>query len=68
MMRVLLISANREDINMPALPMGLGCVAAAVQQAGHEVKFLDLLTIDDYHQALKNRIGWQKWRRSISTT
>jgi radical SAM superfamily enzyme YgiQ (UPF0313 family) len=56
-MRVLLISANREDINMPALPMGLGCVAAAAQRAGHEVKFLDLLTVDDFHQALKNRIA-----------
>ena len=55
-MRVLLVSANREDINMPTLPMGLACVAAAVQRAGHEVKFLDLLTADDFHQALKNRI------------
>ena len=56
-MRVLLISANREDINMPTLPMGLGCVAAATQQAGHDVTFLDLMLVDDYHQALKNRIA-----------
>ena len=39
-MRVLLISANREDINMPTLPMGLGCVAAAAQRAGHEAPVL----------------------------
>lgn len=30
-MRVLLISANTETFNMPTLPMGLGCVAAALQ-------------------------------------
>ena len=38
-MSVLLISANREDINMPTLPLGLACVAAAVEQAGHAVRF-----------------------------
>jgi radical SAM superfamily enzyme YgiQ (UPF0313 family) len=56
-MRVLLISANREEINMPTLPMGLGCVAAAAQRAGHEVEFLDLMPVDDYQQTLKNRIA-----------
>ncbi len=56
-MKVLLISANREDINMTSLPMGLGSVAAAAQQAGHDVEFLDLLTADDFHQVLKNRIA-----------
>jgi hypothetical protein len=39
-MRVLFISANREDINMPTLPMGLGCVAAATQKANHDVLFV----------------------------
>ena len=28
-MRVLLISANKEKINMPLVPLGLACVAAA---------------------------------------
>jgi radical SAM superfamily enzyme YgiQ (UPF0313 family) len=46
-MRVLFISANREDINMPTLPMGLGCVAAAAQKEGHHIRFVDLLTTDD---------------------
>jgi radical SAM superfamily enzyme YgiQ (UPF0313 family) len=41
--RVLLISANTERLNMVALPVGLGLVAAAVRRAGHEVSFLDLL-------------------------
>jgi len=43
-MRVLLISANTEQINMPVLPLGMACVAAAAQNAGHEVKTLNLMT------------------------
>ena len=42
-MRVLLIAANTERINMPTLPLGLAVVATAVRQAGHEVTSLDLL-------------------------
>jgi hypothetical protein len=42
-MRVLLISANTEQINMPVLPLGLAFIAAAVQSAGHEVKMLNLM-------------------------
>jgi hypothetical protein len=40
-MRVLLISANTEQINMPVLHLGLAFIAAAVQSAGHEVKMLN---------------------------
>lgn len=42
-MRVLLISANTEPINMPVMPVGLGCVAVATRREGHEVKMLDLM-------------------------
>jgi len=55
-MRVLFISANREDINMPTLPMGLGCVAAATQKAGHDVLFVDLLTTSDIGPVIKKNI------------
>jgi radical SAM superfamily enzyme YgiQ (UPF0313 family) len=55
-MKVLLISANREDINMPTLPMGLGCVAAATQKDGHDVRFVDLLTADDIRAVLDKTI------------
>jgi radical SAM superfamily enzyme YgiQ (UPF0313 family) len=49
-MRVLLISANTEQLQMPVLPMGLACVAAAAEHAGHEVGFLNLMTKDDSEQ------------------
>jgi radical SAM superfamily enzyme YgiQ (UPF0313 family) len=42
-MNILLLSANTETINMPAIPMGLGCVGAALEAAGHRVRLLDLL-------------------------
>lgn len=46
-MRVLLVSANTERIKMTSLPLGLGMVAMAVRQAGHETAFLDLLSEAD---------------------
>ena len=55
-MRVLFISANREDMNMPTLPMGLGCVAAATQKAGHDVAFVDLLATGDIAAVIKKTI------------
>ena len=56
MMKVLLISANTEKINMPTLPMGLGLVAAAAARAGHRVDFLDLMAEDAPQEALALRI------------
>ncbi len=47
-MRTLLISANTEQLQMPVLPMGLACVAAAAGQAGHEVRVLNLMSSDDF--------------------
>jgi len=55
-MRVLLISANTEKINMPTLPLGLACVAAATQKAGHDVAMLDLMTEKDTLSVLKSAI------------
>ena len=46
-MRVLLLSANTERLNMPTLPLGLGCVAAATLAAGHQVRTLDLMWASD---------------------
>ncbi|MFC1516716.1 B12-binding domain-containing radical SAM protein [Thermodesulfobacteriota bacterium] len=46
-MKVLLISANTEQINMPVLPLGMAYVAAAVENAGHEVKTVNLMMAQD---------------------
>jgi len=56
-MRILLISANTEQINMPVLPLGLACVAASVQGAGHEVQLLNLMMQTDTQQALREAIA-----------
>ena len=46
-MRVLLVSANTEKVNMPTMPVGLAMVSAATRRAGHEVRFLDLMFEED---------------------
>ena len=55
-MRVLFTSANTEKINMPTLPMGLACVAAATQKAGHDVAMVDLMVEKDTRSVLKEAI------------
>jgi radical SAM superfamily enzyme YgiQ (UPF0313 family) len=55
-MRILLISANTEKINMPTLPLGLACVAAATRKAGHEVAMVDLVAEKDVGLVLKEAI------------
>jgi radical SAM superfamily enzyme YgiQ (UPF0313 family) len=52
-MKVLLISANTEQINMPTLPLGLACVAASTRKAGHEVTYLDLMAKKDVQAVVK---------------
>lgn len=56
-MRVLLISANREEINMRVLPMGLACVAAATKRAGHEVELLDLMEVENPEESIRQIIS-----------
>ncbi|NLO32671.1 MAG: radical SAM protein [Candidatus Hydrogenedentes bacterium] len=55
-MRILLVSPNREEVNMPVLPLGLACVAEAAARAGHEVLFLDLMGEPEPEAVLKDRI------------
>ncbi len=40
-------------MNLPALPLGLGLVAAATRAAGHEVRLLDLLSEADPDAAMR---------------
>ena len=55
-MRVLLISANTEEMNMPTLPLGLACVAASTRKAGHAVTYLDLMAKEDAQAVIKKII------------
>ena len=55
-MRVLLISANTENINMSVLPLGLACVAASTQRAGHDVAMVDLKIEKDTPTVLREAI------------
>jgi radical SAM superfamily enzyme YgiQ (UPF0313 family) len=55
-MKVLLISANTEQINMPVLPLGLAYVAAAADSQGHKVKMINLLMQTDTQKALHEAI------------
>ncbi len=54
--RVLLISANRTEINMRTMPLGLACVAQAVRDKGHTIHVLDLLQIEDAPSAVVTAI------------
>ncbi len=56
-MKVLLISANTEQINMPVLPLGLACVAAAIDKQGHTVKLLNLMMQTDTQKAVFGTIA-----------
>jgi radical SAM superfamily enzyme YgiQ (UPF0313 family) len=56
-MRVLMIAANTERINLPTLPLGPAMVAAATRAAGHEVAFLDLMGETDPGAVVRRTIG-----------
>ncbi|MBC8320913.1 MAG: cobalamin B12-binding domain-containing protein [Bacteroidetes bacterium] len=55
-MKVLLISANTERINMQAMPLGLACVAEAVKNKGHDVMMVDLMVETDAEAILAEAI------------
>ena len=56
-MKILLISANTEQINMPVLPLGLAYVAAAADNQGHTVKMLNLMMQTDTQKAVYGTIA-----------
>lgn len=56
-MKILLISANTEQINMPVLPLGMAYVGSAVQHAGHDVEILNLMMVRDIRGILRESIS-----------
>lgn len=54
-MRVLLVSANREMLPSPVVPIGLLAVASALRDA-HEVELLDLCFEDDTNAAIERAV------------
>jgi radical SAM superfamily enzyme YgiQ (UPF0313 family) len=55
-MRVLMVSANTEKINMPTFPLGLSCVAQATLKAGHDVESLDLMAEGNTEAVIRGTI------------
>ncbi len=55
-MRVLFISPNTEKINMPTVPLGLACVAAATRKSGHDAAMVDLMSARDARSVLREAI------------
>lgn len=51
-MRVLIVATNRERVPMPVVPIGACIVAAATEEAGHEVRLLDLMWVRRPKRAL----------------
>jgi radical SAM superfamily enzyme YgiQ (UPF0313 family) len=51
-MKVLLISGNREDVDIRVPALGLACIAAATAKDGHDVRLLDLLSENDPQKAV----------------
>jgi hypothetical protein len=56
-MKVLLISANTEKINLPTFPLGLACVAQATLKAGHALECLDLIGVRQPEALLRKTIS-----------
>jgi radical SAM superfamily enzyme YgiQ (UPF0313 family) len=59
-MRVLSLSAADEAGSMTPLPLGLACVAAATETAGHEVKLLILPSTIDLERKIRETIQRQR--------
>jgi radical SAM superfamily enzyme YgiQ (UPF0313 family) len=51
-----MISANTEQITMPVLPLGMAQVAAAAEQAGHEVRILNLMRPGQANRELRRAV------------
>ena len=55
-MRVLLVYSNQSHDLLPAPPIGLSYVAGATRDAGHEIRFLDLILAPRPHERLRQAV------------
>lgn len=55
-LRVLILSANNERLNMPVLPLGAAMVTASVNEAGHEATLVDLMDHGDVTATVRRAI------------
>jgi len=58
--RVLCVNPNREQMPWPVVPVGLALVATALEQAGHDVRFLDLTFSKDPARDVAAAVGRQQ--------
>jgi radical SAM superfamily enzyme YgiQ (UPF0313 family) len=56
-MRVLLVSGNREDLDIRVPALGLACIAATTEAAGHETRMLDLMAVEDPQSAIADAVS-----------
>lgn len=56
-MKILMINSNRYKLPVPAMPFGMCCVAAALEQVGHEVQALDLCFSKDCNRDIRNAVN-----------
>ena len=56
-MKILLISANTETINMPVLPLGLAFVNAALMNRGYDTRVINLMDEENTEAVLPRTIG-----------
>lgn len=55
-MKVLIISTNRNDLPFPVMPLGACLVAESARQAGHHVRFIDMMFERNPLRALESAI------------
>ncbi len=55
-MKILLISANTETLNMPVLPLGLAFVNAALMARGYDTRIINLMEAENTETVLKNTL------------
>jgi len=56
-MRILMVNSNRYKLPVPSMPFGLCYVSAALEQAGHEVKVLDLCFSKNCARDISGAVG-----------